>query len=140
MRFNLILSILALVVLSACTSTKNSEVSTDLLQGNWELKKEVANKLTLDCSDDLVKTILSIQVNNYFIVYDDLEKSLLGKGVANMQKQYTGQYKVDGNELVMTYEIDGNNYDDTFEIKKCTEKELILANAKNKRTFHYVRQ
>lgn len=140
MRFNLILSILAFVFLSACTTSEKSTISTDLLKGKWELKKEVANKMTLDCSDDLVKTILSIQENNYFVVYDDLEKSLLGTGVAKIQTQYTGQYEVEGTSFSMKYENEGKSFEDIFEITKCSKTELVLLIEKSNRTFHYIRK
>jgi hypothetical protein len=140
MRTQFFIFSLFVLIISSCTTNQKSSGSSEIIEGKWELVKEVANKKTLDCSDDPVKTVLSLQENFFFVQYDDLENSALGKNVAKIQTQYSGQYKRQGKSFTMKYEAEGEDLTDTFQIVELTRKKLVILNKQSVREFHYIRR
>lgn len=133
-----------LLIFTSCETPATEEEpvieSTSSLLGEWEVSKEIVNGKTLDCSAEEIKTIISFKGEGYFIYFDDLSNSGIGKKVAKIQTHYKGQYSVDEKNLVLTYTDDAKDYEDQYTIQSLSDSKLVLVNSKSTKETHYIKR
>lgn len=127
---------LSFLLFTGCTSDSESTISGELI-GKWKLSKEVVNKKTLSYSENPIKTILSIEEEGYFHMYDDVSDSGLGDEIGNIQSHYKGQYVFEKTSLQLKHEEDGVETTEEFAVEKISETELILLDKEHKKELHY---
>lgn len=127
---------LSILLFTGCTSNSESTISGELI-GKWKLSKEVVNKKTLSYIENPIKTILSIEEEGYFHLYDDVSDSGLGDEIVNIQSHYKGQYVYENTSLQLKHEEDGLETTEKFTVKKISETELILLDEEHKKELHY---
>lgn len=127
----------------ACNNQSSETTSSVLLadlQGDWVLTQEVFNSKTIDCKEDLIKTVLSLKENGYYMMYDDLSESGISDNLAKIQTLYQGQYVLQSDTLNIYYTVDDTDKDDIYRVVKNTGEQLVLENTRTKRQMHYERK
>lgn len=122
------------------SSETTSSIALADLQGDWVLTQEVFNSKTINCKEDLIKTVLSLKENGYYIMYDDLSESGILDNLAKIQTLYQGQYVLQNDTLTIYYTVDDTDKDDMYRVAKNTEEQLVLENTRTKRQMHYERK
>lgn len=122
------------------SSETTSSIALADLQGDWVLTHEVFNSKTINCKEDLIKTVLSLKENGYYMMYDDLSESGISDNLAKIQTLYQGQYVLQSDTLNIYYTVDDTDKDDIYRVVKNTEEQLVLENTRTKRKMHYERK
>ena len=135
----IITTFFALACNNQSSETTSSIALTDL-QGDWVLTHEVFNSKTINCKEDLIKTVLSLKENGYYMMYDDLSESGISDNLAKIQTLYQGQYVLQSDTLNIYYTVDDTDKDDIYRVVKNTEEQLVLENTRTKRKMHYERK
>jgi len=131
---------LIILLFSGCNEASNGSLKTiDVasLEGDWELTQEVFNNQTFDCTDNPIKTVLTLKENGYFIYFDDLTNSGLIGDIDKIQVYLRGQYTFEENILTLNQTENSEESSETFEVKSVDKKELVLVNIDSTKELHY---
>lgn len=128
MKFNVYLSLLTAAVLTA--SCSDTTLDREKIVGRWQLsKKEDKNSKTIDLKNSPTVLILDLKKNGYFIYYDSVVNQDWRKtGVPLIQVQSRGQWKLNGNEIVLT-DSDKNTLE-SLSIDSFTEESMVTKSSK----------
>jgi uncharacterized protein (TIGR03067 family) len=124
MRFISFISLLILVL--ACTSTKNATIKPNKLNGTWlPVQQEIGGKSlpkTIFETQKLIihdstYTVIAESVDKGIVKYKDDKMDIYGKEGVNTGKHFTAIYKYENEQLTVCYNLAGNGYPETFETK-----------------------
>jgi uncharacterized protein (TIGR03067 family) len=108
------------------TSTKNSIMKSDKLNGAWvPIKQEMGGKLLPKADFENQKLIISDStytftaegVDKGVLKYGDGKMDIYGKEGVNTGKHFTAIYKYENEELTICYNLLGDSYPEAFETK-----------------------
>lgn len=128
MKFNVYLSLLTATVITA--SCSDTTLDREKIAGRWQLsKKEDKNSKTIDLKNSPTILILDLKKTGYFIYYDSVVNQDWRKtGVPLIQVQSRGQWKLNGNEIVLT-DSDKNTIE-SLSIDSFTEESMVTQSSK----------
>ena len=121
-----------LFAMSSCTSSTEanedkSELENVTIAKKWVLTDKVHDK------DKTSKVIFSLEPNGYFMVYDSItDPKMIAAGIGRILPISRGQWKTEGDKLIITHMSVDTIRPETLTIKKIESKELILLDNKNK--------
>ena len=129
MKFNVYLSLLTVAVITA--SCSDTTLDEEKIAGRWQLsKKEDKNSKTIDLKNSPTILILDLKKTGYFIYYDSVvDQNWRKTGVPLIQVQSRGQWKLDGNKIVLT-DSDKNTLE-SLSIDSFTEESLVTQSSKD---------
>ena len=123
------LTILLLICLAGCstTTTTNTKMNSDVLNGIWipvkqemngnELPKTAFENQKLTISDSTY-TLITDTIDKGIIKYkDDNKTDIYSKEGANAGKHFTAIYKFENEQLTVCYNFSGDLYPVTFDTK-----------------------
>ena len=122
MRLLTIFSVLMLSI--SCSSTKNTKIKADDLNGAWiPIQQEIAGKQLPAAAFEKQKLIISD--NTYTLMAESVDKGevnysngkmdIYGKEGVNTGKHFTAIYKYENGQLTLCYNLAGDSYPETFE-------------------------
>jgi uncharacterized protein (TIGR03067 family) len=124
MRPILFISLLILVI--ACTSTKNTTMQPNPLNGTWKpVKQEIGGKAIPGAA--FQKQQLIIKDSTYQFTAESVDKGVVkyngdkmdiyGREGVNAGRHFTAIYKYENNQLFICYNLKGDVYPETFDTK-----------------------
>ena len=118
--------ILLLCIGVGCTSTKNTTIKSDKLNGTWvpvkqemggkELPTIAFEKYRLTITDSLY-TYGTYNTDKGVTTYADGKMDIYGKEGVNAGKHFTAIYKYENQQLTICYNLLGDSYPESFETK-----------------------
>lgn len=140
----LIGSLFALALITSCSEqTKTEEQNTidsALLQGTWQVDKEIFENHTLDCKSNPIKSKLDLEDNGYFLQYEDLGEVNNNNTISSIQTSIKGQYMVSGDTLVLTHSEGDTEIEERYKITMLEGSYLTLETVGNHKLIYYSKQ
>jgi len=109
-----------------CATTRETAMSSNILNGTWtpqkqelggkELPSVIFEKQKLIISDSSY-TVIAESVDKGIVEYNDGKMDIYGKEGVNASKHFTAIYKYDNDQLTICYNLQGDSYPETFETK-----------------------
>jgi uncharacterized protein (TIGR03067 family) len=121
------IAIISMLIFSLnCTSTKNTTMHSNKLNGTWvPVQQELAG--TALPAAALKNQKLIINDSNYTLIAESVDKGIVkyandkmdiyGKEGVNTGKHFTAIYKYETDQLTICYNLKGDSYPETFETK-----------------------
>jgi uncharacterized protein (TIGR03067 family) len=124
MRLLLFISLLLLGCI--CTSTKNTTIKQNKLNGTWiPIKEEIGGKELPPVAFQKQKLVISDSnytftaesVDKGITKYTDQKMDIYGKEGVNTGKHFMAIYKYENEQLTICYNLLGDNYPEAFDTK-----------------------
>jgi uncharacterized protein (TIGR03067 family) len=129
-----LLTFISLLILgSGCTSTKNTAMKSNKLNGTWmPVKQELGGTLLPKAAfekqkliiSDSTYTMIAESIDKGILKYRDDKMDIYSKEGVNAGKHFTAIYKYvpvtpngENEELTVCYNLSGNSYPEAFETK-----------------------
>ena len=110
----------------SCTSSKNTTMKSNKLNGTWvPIQQEMggtsfpkaafeSQKLIIS---DSTYTVIAESIDKGVVQYRDDKMDIYGKEGVNTGKHFTAIYKYENEQLTICYNLSGNGYPEAFETK-----------------------
>lgn len=123
MRF---LTLIALVLVLSCTSTKNTSIRPNKPEGTWVPVKQELGGTPLPAAafdkqkliiKDSTYTVIAESVDKGVVKYSGDKMDIYGKEGVNTGKHFTAIYKLENDGLTICYNLKGDSYPAAFDTK-----------------------
>lgn len=136
-RINATLSLLLLLVITACNSGEHSAESKDLV-GTWTLFKEEKSGKTIDYSGVPSATKIEFKENGYFLLFDKItDEKMSNSGVGTIQDNLKGQYELSEKTIKMNHYVGDSLITKEWSIQSVDGTTLIVKDNKSGKTSHF---
>lgn len=136
-RINATLSLLLLIVITACNSGGHSAESKDLV-GTWTLFKEEKSGKTIDYSGVPSATKIEFKENGYFLLFDKItDEKMSNSGVGTIQDNLKGQYELSEKTIKMNHYVGDSLITKEWSIQSIDGTTLIVIDNKSGKTSHF---
>jgi uncharacterized protein (TIGR03067 family) len=124
MRQLILLSFICLSI--GCSSTRKTNLKSDLLNGNWIPVKQELSGNSLPATvygnqkliiSDSSYTVIAESIDKGVVRYTDNKMDIYGKEGVNAGKHFTAIYKIENGQLTICYDLSGKSYPESFETK-----------------------